>query len=160
MEPEGTYHIHKCPPPGPIPSQLDPVHVPTSHFLKIHLNIILPPTPGSPKCSLSLRLLSVLCFILNEPCNMPVASDRVLFAQIFVTDFWGPNRIRIVKPRSKGTGKVRFMIKLQLEEDKRLVDTAALQMNHISPDNQYTRQSANLRHQPPNRCSLSTSLCN
>ena len=42
-------HVYNCPPPFPILSHTNPIHAPTPHFLKIHLNINLPSTPGSPK---------------------------------------------------------------------------------------------------------------
>ena len=71
--PQDRYCINKCQPPVPILSRLDPLHAHTFHFLKIHLNIMLPSMPGSPKWSLCLRFPPqknpYMLFKLSFPCK-------------------------------------------------------------------------------------------
>ena len=55
LNPKVHYRTNKRPPPVSILGQPNSVHIPTSHPLEIHPNIIHPSTPRSPQWSLSLR---------------------------------------------------------------------------------------------------------
>jgi hypothetical protein len=58
--PKVHYRTYKRPPSVSILGQPNPVHIPTSHLLEIHPNIIHPSMPRAPQSFLSLRLLEQL----------------------------------------------------------------------------------------------------
>ena len=64
--PKVHYRTHKRPPPVSILGQTNPVHIPTSHLLEIHPNIIHTSTPRSPQWSPSLR------FPHQDPIHPPL----------------------------------------------------------------------------------------
>ena len=87
--PKVHHRTHKCPPPVPTLSQLHPFPTTPSHFLKIHLNIILPSASGSPQWSLSLR------FPHHNPVHpSPLPYTRHMPRPSHSSRFYHPHNIR------------------------------------------------------------------
>jgi hypothetical protein len=88
MEPEDSLpHSQEpatCPYPEPDRSK---VHTLTSHFLQIHLNIILPSTPRSNKWSLIFRFPHQTLYNLSSPIRPTCAAHLSLLDLIIRTIF-------------------------------------------------------------------------
>ena len=72
--PKAHYRTHKRPPPVPILGQPNPVHIPTSHLLEIHPNIIHPSTHRSPQWyTLMLQITTLTVWeSLYPACHMQI----------------------------------------------------------------------------------------
>ena len=80
--PKAHYRTHKRPPPVCILGQPNLVHIPTSHLLEIHPNIIHPSMPRSSQWSLSLRFPHqdpIHPLLLTHTCHMPSPSHSSRF---------------------------------------------------------------------------------
>jgi hypothetical protein len=96
--PKVPHRTHKRPPPVPLLSQPNPLITPTSHFLKIHPNIILTSTPGSPQRSLSLRLPHqnpIHTSPFPHTCYMPRPSHSSRFITLTILEYRPFTTVRI-----------------------------------------------------------------
>ena len=77
--PKVHYRTHKRPPPVSILSKPNPVHIPTSHLLEIHPNIIHPSTPRFSQWSPSLRFpTKTLYTIFSSPIRATCPAYLIL----------------------------------------------------------------------------------
>ena len=86
--PKVHYRTHKRPPPVPVQGQPNPVHIPTSHLLESHPNIIHTSTPRSPQRSPSLR------FPHQDPIRPPLLTHtRHMTSPSHSSRFYHPHNI-------------------------------------------------------------------
>ena len=86
--PKVHYRTHKRPPPVSILGEPNPVHIPTSHLLEIHPNIIHSSTPRSPQWSIS------LLFPHQDPIHPPLLTHmRHMPSPSHSSRFYHPHNI-------------------------------------------------------------------
>ena len=89
MEPEGSLPHSQVPATRPCAEPDQPSPCPQFHFLKIHLNIILPSTPWSSKWPLSTQVFSPKpCVHLSSPPHV-LHAPPISFFQIWSFDEFG-----------------------------------------------------------------------
>jgi len=131
MEPEGSLPHSQVPTTCPYPSQLDLVRTPTSHFLKIHLNIILPSTSASSKWSLSFLLTPWSRVLLEKLTVFQLLKKFPTFygTRKFITAFtsarnlslsWA-NSIQFIPPHSNSWSRTRISVQVRGFHCKRFV---------------------------------------
>ena len=76
--PKVHYRTHKRPPTVSILGQPNPVHIPTSHLLEIHSNIIHPSTPRSPQWSPLRFPHQDLIHLLSSPIRATCSAHFIL----------------------------------------------------------------------------------
>ena len=86
--PKVHYRTHKRPLPVSILGQPNPVHIPTSHLLEIHPNIIHPSTPRSPQWSLSLRFPHKTLYTPSPHPYAPHARPISFFSILSPAQYW------------------------------------------------------------------------
>ena len=104
--PKVHYRTHERPPPVSILGQPNPVHIPTSHLLEIHPNIIHPSTPRFPQWSPSLRFPQQDITFTNAASSKGVSTHNLL--TLLALESSGKFGVKV--KRSKWMALVRSLI--------------------------------------------------
>ena len=85
------YRTHKRPPPVSIMGQPNPVHIPTSHLLEIHPNIIYPSTPRYPSGLLPSGFPTKTLYTPSPHPYAPHAQPISFFSILSPAQYWVRN---------------------------------------------------------------------